>query len=71
MLIVPVSTAAKMAGRRQRPQQEEMETEEMDVEDLEKLVREHEQQRPSEEERRALRNLHTEIREELIGESCS
>jgi len=71
MLIVPVSTAAKMAGRPRRPQQDEMETEEMDVEDLEKLVREHEQQQPSEEERRALRNLHTEIREELIGESCS
>lgn len=41
--------------------------EEMEVEDLEELVRRHEQQRPSEEERRLLRQLHSEIREELLG----
>ena len=53
-----------MAGSRA----EEMD--DMGVEDLEELVREHERAQPSEEERRAFRNFHTEIREELIGKTC-
>ncbi|KAL8600518.1 hypothetical protein ACOMHN_005012 [Nucella lapillus] len=49
-----------MAGRR-------VENDEMNVEDLEELVRRHERQQPSEEERRAFRKLHTDIRDELIA----
>ena len=39
----------------------------MEVEDLEELVRQHDQQQPSEEERREVRNLHARIRDELIA----
>ncbi|KAK7110168.1 hypothetical protein V1264_014091 [Littorina saxatilis] len=39
----------------------------MNVEHLEELIRQHERQQPTEEERRAVRNLHSEIREQLIA----
>ena len=52
-----------MAGR-QRPQEasSQDEIEDMEVEDLEELVRQHDQQQPSEEERREVRNLYAIIR---------
>ncbi|XP_076460831.1 EP300-interacting inhibitor of differentiation 3-like [Babylonia areolata] len=50
-----------MAGRRQD------EGDEMGVEALEELVLRHEREQPSEEERRAFRRLHTDLREELIA----
>ena len=57
-----------MAGRRQL-QQASSEIEDNDVENLAELVRQHDQNKPSEEERREVRNVHAKIRDELMGKT--